>query len=278
MTFNHSARSHVTILVFISWLASSPRRLPLPIATFRDPSDSTTMAFTCFPNLPPELRLHIWELALPGPRVLKLINIGDHTRPRSFSIRVHTQGTDTDTTKALYRTCKDSHDVVKKKYEFPLAKHLTGGPLPMNPSVDILYFDDRGGIGRFLETGVNKLNGAHEFRNFKILAVPIPMKPLRAPRLPLAPSSWCDCIYKLIVLCSLQTLIFTFPADEKWTPELVNTLFRHFRHLYQTRGPALFEDNFNARLLDGVELKIMCEWDLVPRRDFGRWISQSRTR
>ncbi|KAE9379350.1 hypothetical protein N431DRAFT_308550, partial [Stipitochalara longipes BDJ] len=98
--------------------------------------------FTCFPNLPKELQLDIWELTLPGPRVVKLRYSGQGEEVKSISrARIPV---------ALH-VCRNSRDVAKKVYKlsFGLKKisgyHMIRGSV--EPKVyfsfdrDILFID-----------------------------------------------------------------------------------------------------------------------------------------
>lgn len=127
------------------------------------------MLFTCFPKLPTELRLYIWQLALPGPRVLEV-----DIQSRVFSLWVLPRDIDTDCLNALYNTCKESHSIVKKQYGFYFQKHLKEAPLLISPSADVLFFPFRGDITRLFELDIHELGISQDFCLVQTLAVPIP--------------------------------------------------------------------------------------------------------
>lgn len=68
------------------------------------------MSFTYFSELPPELRLTIWEYALPGPRTITISP--EAGGPNQLAIHAPSD----ITLDALYHTSKDSHATMMKYY------------------------------------------------------------------------------------------------------------------------------------------------------------------
>jgi hypothetical protein len=91
--------------------------------------------FKCFSKLPTELRIAVWRLALPGPRILDIFKVKDDcdkswdhgfTRYKSFRL-----------SPTLLAVCHESRKVTLKSYTVTLAPH--GFSLAFNPDIDIIH-------------------------------------------------------------------------------------------------------------------------------------------
>jgi hypothetical protein len=69
-----------------------------------------TESFTCFPRLPPELKLHIWELALPTSRIVTAL--AKPSRPDQIFLSAMLR----ETKLHLLHVCHDSRATVMKTY------------------------------------------------------------------------------------------------------------------------------------------------------------------
>lgn len=84
-------------------------------------------SFTLFPKLPVELRLMVWELALPGPRVITI-----QARRVSSAARGLPHLTADYSIPAIFHTSQESREAVLRKYEFAF---------PRNHLINSFYFD-----------------------------------------------------------------------------------------------------------------------------------------
>lgn len=107
------------------------------------------MSFTWFPRLPAELRLKIWELALPGPRIITLYTPPDHNIDRTTN---YTAYSNDHTLKALYHTCKASHDTVVKFYkrQTQLLGQFSRLPIWFNNEIDTICLAERA-VGKMVK-------------------------------------------------------------------------------------------------------------------------------
>jgi hypothetical protein len=102
--------------------------------------------FTLFPQLPPELRLSVWSLALPGPRVIILRAVEYRTsknssRPRTYQVRgchIKLQAPAI----AMLSVCYESRELVLKTHKpcFGPAKAVLEHPIYFNAELDTLVF------------------------------------------------------------------------------------------------------------------------------------------
>jgi hypothetical protein len=96
--------------------------------------------FTLFPKLPPELRVKIWEYALPeGPRVIKVCSgywqrKGVHV---GYKIKIRAQGSFVAT--PLLLVSVEARTIAKQAYPFAF-KTFPLKPVRVNFEKDILYF------------------------------------------------------------------------------------------------------------------------------------------
>src|SRR4051794_18031975 len=64
--------------------------------------------FTCFPNLPIELRLTIWKLSLPGPRTIEIGVVAPSSKKPAKSCLAQADEV------ALLTTCQESRGIALK--------------------------------------------------------------------------------------------------------------------------------------------------------------------
>lgn len=241
------------------------------------------MSFTCFQQLPPELRLYIWELALPGPRVIEInghlnhlasafvrASLSSETEDETaqfdlslLEIDYSAFTTSNDVLNTLYQTCKESHDVIKQHY----GRHFRGilvDDLPwMNSSVDILYFRERGNMKSFLITrgsGDNEQE-LQQLSAFKHLAMPIPVHLFRASE-QLHTMQDPPLMYHALRYCHPKSITFVYD----WTERINQHDFHHFVQQlkcdYQERGPEILKEIFEPTLLDKIEIKVVHQTEL----------------
>ncbi|RDW61625.1 hypothetical protein BP5796_11517 [Coleophoma crateriformis] len=115
---------------------STPRQEPEPSgAAVKEPETMQPREFTPFSRLPPEMRAYIWDLALPGPRVLSL-GTGFGSRRNNAHMLYFPQGS-TAPNPALLSTCREARAAAQRRYKLVFGTpnvyaDLSGG--------DILYF------------------------------------------------------------------------------------------------------------------------------------------
>jgi hypothetical protein len=102
------------------------------------------MSFTYFPQLPLEIRLKIWEAALPGPRIITIAR-PNYNKPLRGTCANPSHNA---TLKGLYFACHDSHTTMKKYYSLYF-RHRIEHPIFFDPNVDILKFPDDAEIRPF---------------------------------------------------------------------------------------------------------------------------------
>jgi hypothetical protein len=91
--------------------------------------------FTLFPKLPIELRLLIWEMALPGPRVLKT------SLPWDLDAEIRWNLTPSEKSPAILFSCHESRTVALNHYQPLSYERLPFGAnfQYFDPSIDILF-------------------------------------------------------------------------------------------------------------------------------------------
>jgi hypothetical protein len=78
-----------------------------PKATsFRDPNLVITTKFIFFPKLPTELRLNIWKLVIPGPRLFHI----DPTQSGTWGLGGSSVAPD------LFLVCQEARSVIRERY------------------------------------------------------------------------------------------------------------------------------------------------------------------
>ncbi|KUJ22821.1 uncharacterized protein LY89DRAFT_763293 [Mollisia scopiformis] len=100
------------------------------------------MSFTCFPQLPTELRLKVWKHALPGPRTITIYTCipGPPDRQVRGPARLAARAPEESTLNVMYYTCKDARSAVKGFYESHFGAQL-GDSIWFNNDVDTISFD-----------------------------------------------------------------------------------------------------------------------------------------
>ena len=99
---------------------------------------STGKQFILFPNLPPELRLRIWEFASAIPRSVHLQECAsDERRPSDEFVASF----DPPKCASILHVCRESRDIALKSY-FLITHSKFSAPLYFNEPNDILVLPD----------------------------------------------------------------------------------------------------------------------------------------
>ncbi|CZR51232.1 uncharacterized protein PAC_01107 [Phialocephala subalpina] len=135
------------------------------------------MSFTRFPELPAELRLHIWEAALPS-RITTIVGTS-YEQLADGSINYDNIGIQSNlnnvTLNAMYRACKDAHDTVKRAgYKLCFRERLGGRAIPFNKDTDVLDFSQPEALQLFRNRGSMNPWEDFELEQVKHLASPCP--------------------------------------------------------------------------------------------------------
>ncbi|KAH6663203.1 hypothetical protein B0J14DRAFT_278743 [Halenospora varia] len=96
---------------FVPWYSPSHQCTQIPLAK---PSISTS-----FPDLPLELRLHIWQLTLPRPRVV-------HLNHQAFTQSNNISHSETNPERLYFLTCKEFSQVFSSNYTKILVSQTDG--------------------------------------------------------------------------------------------------------------------------------------------------------
>ncbi|KAH9219299.1 hypothetical protein DL95DRAFT_485448 [Leptodontidium sp. 2 PMI_412] len=132
--------------------------------------------FPMFPKLPKELRIEIWKKALPGPRTINTTR-----RPEFISRFNATSGSSHNCLLTLRSVCRESIDVVSKRYEaipfsnFALATtyfpHLApaNGFILVDNKQDAVHFE-----AQAIRHCINQWNGREETRKIFSLTKHLP--------------------------------------------------------------------------------------------------------
>lgn len=94
---------------------------------------TTDRTFTLFPKLPIELRLIVWEMALPGPRILKSSLTRTTSGDTCWDLRP------SEKSPALLFTCQESRAVAEKSYKPVSLRWPKITVQHVNPSTDIIF-------------------------------------------------------------------------------------------------------------------------------------------
>jgi hypothetical protein len=97
--------------------------------------------FTCFSNLPFELRRKIWIFALPGPRAVTI-----KSRCHTFELESLDYVRAIATPPALLHTTNESREVALEFYELSFGAISKGHPVYIDFQVDILYLKGWGSV------------------------------------------------------------------------------------------------------------------------------------
>ena len=114
-------------------------------------SHSQSNSFEKFKDLPCELRLRIWELSLPGPRIVEVRHFRYNHYHNKYCF------TSVCAPPVHLRICRDSRGVALKHYKFHDGR---GVSLFLDPSIDTLYFGatwtNRGDLFNFINNASQK--------------------------------------------------------------------------------------------------------------------------
>lgn len=124
------------------------------------------MSFTNFPELPVELRVTIWEHALPGPRTIEITN---HSHNNILA-----RAPQTTTLNTFYHTCTESRRTLLSHYSLFFSDRLENQPLWFAPKLDTLYISDSIAM-TFLSKGSNPLS-APDLSRIQHLALQMPIQ------------------------------------------------------------------------------------------------------
>lgn len=116
------------------WLLTPDGIYDVHLRKLKDVIQERQVSFNGFPKLPTEIRLMIWELSLPGARVL---HVSDR---RVFKDKLYFRKDDNPANPAALFTCQESRAVALERYRLCFGTtnvfaDLSGG--------DILYFSNR---------------------------------------------------------------------------------------------------------------------------------------
>ncbi|KAH6682654.1 hypothetical protein B0J14DRAFT_673036 [Halenospora varia] len=161
------------------------------------------LTFTCFPKLPPELRLKIWKLA-DGRRVLQFKL---HSKQRTGLIKFKNQSG----TPALLQVCHDSRQIALKHYVLGFEQKLRSWkPIYYSASKDTIVFNHFS-EGAYFSSADYRVRTTKELNNSSITSIAI--------RRPFG-SGWCPHrplpgfnIDFLTCFTSLEELILVTPQD-----------------------------------------------------------------
>ncbi|KAE8448349.1 hypothetical protein EG329_009593 [Mollisiaceae sp. DMI_Dod_QoI] len=109
-------------------------------------------SFTNFPELPSELRLKIWEYALPGPRIL---GVGHKTQYKTIygrAIPTIFEWRTSDPVPSILHACHESREEALKNYRPSFGIPLQQGKNYIDFSKETIYFGGSGRGFRDLET------------------------------------------------------------------------------------------------------------------------------
>jgi hypothetical protein len=108
---------------------------------FNKKPTAATPEFRLFSKLPTELRLMIWEQALPGPR---LVDVDFHFRNKLFSFGSELMSlTSTLPHPTLLSVCTESRAVAKNRYKLSFAAEAGKPKIYFDENVDTLYIPFR---------------------------------------------------------------------------------------------------------------------------------------
>lgn len=126
------------------------------------------MSFVYFPQLPPELRLQIFEAALLGPRIITIARLNYNRPLKGTCANISNNAT----LKGLYFACRDSHAAMKRHYSLYFHDRIEH-PIFFNPITDTLYFPDDGELRPFL-TRHGDLSNCWDIQQVRRLILPHP--------------------------------------------------------------------------------------------------------
>ena len=162
--------------------------------------------FEKFPHLPCELRLRIWELSLPGPRIVEVRHFRYNNYKNTYCF------TSVCSPPIQLRICSESRKMALKHYKFCDDR---GVCLFLDPHIDTLYFGatwtNRGDLFNFINNAKQK--DLELLENLAVNEVNLPNWRHR-PVTPPAPSSAPDIRPTLFsVLKGLRKLIISLSVD-----------------------------------------------------------------
>jgi hypothetical protein len=108
--------------------------------------------FTIFGKFPLEIRLKIWEMALPSDRIIRIVK-NDVTNV--LGLGLHEDGSPRSTYRALTSNpgvlgaCSESRNLSRKHYKLSFAHRLFERPIYFDRTRDIVFFEDTETLNRF---------------------------------------------------------------------------------------------------------------------------------
>lgn len=161
---------------------------------FRNRRKRHIKSFKYFSELPSELRLSIWELALPGPCIIKI----SYSTDKFGNLKIQTESR--KALSSLNLACKESHFTVKAFYEDYYHCSI-GRTIRFNNEADFLYIPDTMTLEKFVYSGIHNRSNARNSTFIKRLAVYMPFDFMWLP----PPGGWeisfqisAKCGYKLL--------------------------------------------------------------------------------
>ncbi|KAE8441339.1 hypothetical protein EG329_005488 [Mollisiaceae sp. DMI_Dod_QoI] len=234
--------------------------LPERIKSFSYRKLLRNASFTCFSNLPTELRLMIWESALPGPHIIEI-------RYHFPSVLVYTSNT--KAIAALYYTCRESHNAVLGCYNRYYHNSI-GRFFWFDKRIDTLYIPDEMTLNRFVYPYLyvrSRASNSHFARNLAILAPfeisgPGRLYSLNLSLLRLVSAEhW----YRLLMSFSdLKQITFVWDTglwEEKIPRAEMDRLFHEFRAKIRSVGERFAAEQrivaYDGTMIDNVKLRIV---------------------
>ncbi|CZR51184.1 uncharacterized protein PAC_01059 [Phialocephala subalpina] len=217
------------------------------------------MSFACFSKLPPELRVAIWEISLPGPRVIEITNhCYNNILARSPS---------TTTLDSLFQTNTESRHTVYSYYARYFGDRVEGQPLWFNAKIDTLYISDSIAM-TFLGKGQSPLS-APDLGSVRYLALQMPIQdswwiasePLYCFSSDKARSNY------LCIRCFKGVRSVAFASRGELGEDLVGKLFADFRENYGLIGKETLKELYDPEMLEGLDFKVARYSDFLPTSD-----------
>ncbi|KAE8446900.1 hypothetical protein EG329_011531 [Mollisiaceae sp. DMI_Dod_QoI] len=210
------------------------------------------MLFTCFPQLPPEVRLKIWEAALPESQIIYIFLA---STPKSNSPQLVAEASEKDALQSLYFTCKDSHNTLKARYKCYFRDRLQNA-VWLDNEIDTLYLEDFS-MYTFMNNG-EQSSQTIDFKSVRNLAIDIPLLldtslQSHSFSLDVAKPSY------LLIECfaNLKQVAFVESSQQSFGVEVLKQLYQDFKSNYQSWRKESPRQHHDATILDRLEFKVI---------------------